>query len=562
MRKIALVLFLVAAAAFAGQKKRVIPYEAPMIEAPVLNPTPVKPLPQPDWSQVNPTVGTSTTLTGFYDYQSNGGAVEQIRVNPANGNIHVTYMLADDSTAAGLNNARRVAYAFSTDGGSSWNNFNNIRVPNARAGFPSIDLGRGPYDGAAILASHDNASLSKIYVDFPEGGGAFTEIPSPTPLGTGDEPIWPFVAGASDGSVVMTASTSTAATVHYAHTVDFVSWSWTQMVGPNQSGGRYPTISNGTGRVGILANTSNGASGNWWTESTDNGSTWSTPADIFGIRITPTDTLNSYVHCDFVYDGDTPLYVFDEASTINDTVDIVFWSQATGFRVAVPYDATKYFFDPINQRFHALNLGWPSIGLSGNTIVVAFQAFQKDVDSTATHRYQYSDVWFTQSNDGGMTWTPSENLTNTALLDERYPSISKWNAPGEANIVWTSKNKSGLYAFPGLADTVRATQVFYKKVLTGVKPTGEITTGFKLNQNYPNPFNPATKIDYSIQKSGLVTIKVFDVLGKEVTTLLNEVLQPGTYQTTFDGQKFASGIYYYRMTASGYTNTRKMMLLK
>jgi hypothetical protein len=162
-----------------------------------------------------------------------------------------------------------------------------------------------------------------------------------------------------------------------------------------------------------------------------------------------------------------------------------------------------------------------------------------------------------------LTWAPTENITHTPFLDERYPSVSKWNAPGQANIVWTQKNKSGLYAFPGVnVDTVRTWQVYLKKIITDVKPSGEIATGFALNQNYPNPFNPATKIDYTVARAGHVRLSVYNVLGEEVATLLNEDLQPGTYQAVFDASRMASGVYYYKMTAGSFTETKKMMLVK
>jgi hypothetical protein len=564
---VALVVFFVGIVLAGSGKVIKLGYEEPLIDKAIPNAAPVRPLPEPDWSQVTTLVGTFTTLTGFYDYQSNGGSIQYIRVNPATGNIHVTYMLSDDSTATGLDPGRRVAYAFSTNGGTTWNNFNNVRVPSSRrAGFPSIDLGRGSNAGAALIANHNALSSAgnqgTVYVDFPEGTGAFAELAPPTGF-NGDEAIWPYVASASDGSVIMAASRSAAATVHYARTPDFVSWSpLTQLTPATQSGGRNPVQSNGTGRVGIVANTSNGtaALGNWWIESTNNGQAWSTPANIFPFRAVGADTFNAYVHADFVYNGNTPSFVFSEYNAnLNGQCDIVFWSQPTGFRVVVPYDTLKYKFDPVDQRFHRYNVGWPSIGLSGTRLVVAFQAFQAETDSRA---YHYSDIWFTQSADGGLTWTTAENLTNTAFVDERYPSVSKYNASGQANIVWSQKSKSGLYAFPGTADTVRTSQVFFRKTLTDVRPEELTPTTFTLSQNYPNPFNPATKIDYNVAKTGLVTIKVFDVLGREVATLLNEELRPGSYQTVFDGSSLASGVYMYTMTANGFSQSRKMMLVK
>ncbi len=100
---------------------------------------------------------------------------------------------------------------------------------------------------------------------------------------------------------------------------------------------------------------------------------------------------------------------------------------------------------------------------------------------------------------------------------------------------------------------------------------------FKLSQNYPNPFNPTTTIEYSIKEPGvrsqkpeLVTLKVYDILGREVTTLVNEVQPPGNYEVSFDGTELSSGIYYYQIrtndpsTGSGqsFVETRKMVLIK
>ena len=85
---------------------------------------------------------------------------------------------------------------------------------------------------------------------------------------------------------------------------------------------------------------------------------------------------------------------------------------------------------------------------------------------------------------------------------------------------------------------------------------------FALNQNYPNPFNPSTKINYSIPDISFVTIKVFDVLGNEVTTLVNEEKQVGNYEVEFDGSGSPSGVYFYQLRAGDFVVTKKMVLMK
>ena len=85
---------------------------------------------------------------------------------------------------------------------------------------------------------------------------------------------------------------------------------------------------------------------------------------------------------------------------------------------------------------------------------------------------------------------------------------------------------------------------------------------FSLDQNYPNPFNPSTKIGFRISEYGLVTLKVFDLLGSETATLVSEILPPGTYERTFNGANLPSGMYLYRLHAGSHTQTRKFLLLK
>ncbi|MFZ4621635.1 MAG: right-handed parallel beta-helix repeat-containing protein [Bacteroidota bacterium] len=92
--------------------------------------------------------------------------------------------------------------------------------------------------------------------------------------------------------------------------------------------------------------------------------------------------------------------------------------------------------------------------------------------------------------------------------------------------------------------------------------TNAVPNEFRLGQNFPNPFNPATTINYQLAASSVVTLKVFDALGREVTTLVNEVKDAGRYQVRFNAEGFSSGMYIYRVTAGGRTLSRTMIVLK
>lgn len=90
----------------------------------------------------------------------------------------------------------------------------------------------------------------------------------------------------------------------------------------------------------------------------------------------------------------------------------------------------------------------------------------------------------------------------------------------------------------------------------------QIPVKYELGQNYPNPFNPATRIKFSVPKQSLVVIKIYDVLGREVKTLVNDIKAAGNYEIEFNGSEFASGIYFYRMESGDYTEVKKLVLLK
>jgi hypothetical protein len=89
-----------------------------------------------------------------------------------------------------------------------------------------------------------------------------------------------------------------------------------------------------------------------------------------------------------------------------------------------------------------------------------------------------------------------------------------------------------------------------------------IVDNYNLAQNYPNPFNPSTRINYSIKEAGLVNLKVYDALGREVATLVNQVQNAGTYSVSFDGSQLSSGVYFFRIQSGSFVKINKMMLLK
>ncbi len=100
-------------------------------------------------------------------------------------------------------------------------------------------------------------------------------------------------------------------------------------------------------------------------------------------------------------------------------------------------------------------------------------------------------------------------------------------------------------------------------IVLSVKPSAVATpTSYELQQNYPNPFNPSTHIQFSIVDARTVTLKIYDILGREVATLVNERMNPGVYTVTWNASRLSSGIYFARIEAGDFTAVRKIVLMK
>ena len=98
--------------------------------------------------------------------------------------------------------------------------------------------------------------------------------------------------------------------------------------------------------------------------------------------------------------------------------------------------------------------------------------------------------------------------------------------------------------------------------VTGIVNNADVPKRYSLSQNYPNPFNPITKINYALPKDGFVKIKIYDVLSREIATLVSEVKQAGYYSVDFDATNYTSGVYFYKLESGSFSEIRKMMLIK
>jgi photosystem II stability/assembly factor-like uncharacterized protein len=149
-----------------------------------------------------------------------------------------------------------------------------------------------------------------------------------------------------------------------------------------------------------------------------------------------------------------------------------------------------------------------------------------------------------RSTDNGLSWvtTPTPGVTNLTHFDFMQSGMIVYGyaVSSNGNVI-------------KIADTLN--------ILTGVN-NNNIPASYSLDQNYPNPFNPSTSMSYSVPKTGLVKIAVYDALGRETDVLVNEIKQPGKYSAVWNASSFTSGIYFCKIYAEGFTKTMKMILIK
>ena len=174
-------------------------------------------------------------------------------------------------------------------------------------------------------------------------------------------------------------------------------------------------------------------------------------------------------------------------------------------------------------------------------------------------------------NDGVLLeWTTATELNNMGFEIERKESL-EWYTIGFIKGRGTTTQISNYEFFNDLSELNTSTKLSYR--LKQIDFNGAFTYSnivevdylpeyYSLSQNYPNPFNPSTSISFTLAKSSFVELKVFNVLGNEVATLVNQIVTAGKHQVTFDAGSLSSGVYLYTIKASDFSETKKMILMK
>jgi len=232
---------------------------------------------------------------------------------------------------------------------------------------------------------------------------------------------------------------------------------------------------------------------------------------------------------------------------LNNTVIVTGNSQLSGsttFGVTIKYNTSN------GDSIWVIRYGMPNyisgfnsiiVDTSGNSYVTGGSGLFNSTGDVLTIKYnqQGNQIWVITYNGSfnggdGATLLKSDNLNNLYIL---------------------GKSQSTSQVFDYIV-------IKYNQI-SGINPiSNTIPLSFNLEQNYPNPFNPNTKINFSIPKKSLVQLRVYDILGREVTELVNEEVSPGEYSISWDASMYSSGIYIYRIESGNFAATKKMVLIK
>jgi photosystem II stability/assembly factor-like uncharacterized protein len=217
-------------------------------------------------------------------------------------------------------------------------------------------------------------------------------------------------------------------------------------------------------------------------------------------------------------------------------------------------------------HFSDINNGW-AVGKNGLILKTTNggNSWTYVTNTGITSSYKSKTVFFLNANTGWIG-TKEDNTNNVFVLYTNNGGNS-WTFQTPAtggssifNIHFFDALNGGLTSEDNILHTTNG-GVWVKNIST------EVPLAFSLEQNYPNPFNPTTNIRFDLPKSGSVRLVVFDALGREVATLVNEKLQPGTYEVDWpapsgNGSSFASGVYFYKLSASNFVDVKKMLMIK
>ncbi|HMQ79640.1 MAG TPA: M14 family zinc carboxypeptidase [Ignavibacteria bacterium] len=268
------------------------------------------------------------------------------------------------------------------------------------------------------------------------------------------------------------------------------------------------------------------------------------------------DTTTIYSSAEYILVGTGTVTLNDNASSFSGWTTNAAWNITTAQFNSSPSSFTD---SPTGNYGNNINTNMTlATAINVSATPVVYLSFWHRYATEAGYDFCYVEV----SSDNGANWqqVTSYNGNMTTWTQQTFDITSYAGGSTQLKIRFRLTSDAGLTGDGWYIDDVKLTN--YCGSLVGVTGNNNIPLVYSLEQNYPNPFNPATVIKYQIPKASNVKISIFDILGKEVASLINGRVEAGYHQVEFDGSNFASGLYLYKIEAEGFTDVKKMILVK
>jgi len=507
--------------------------------------------------------GDSITFT-TYDYGTNGSVNRNI-VNYGNGIVSFARMMAQ--TLDAVTPDRGSWYNYSTNGGRTWQFPWSGRIELARRGWTNIDQLRD-FGGIEVVVSHTGAGL-EVNVDADRGANSWlSSMPASTTA------LWPRLAIGSGLyiHIINAVGGNPPSALGYTRStdgglsfdrVDF------NIFPANASFGAdgYAAAARGN-KVAFV--TALEAEDVVLLTSTNNGDTWTTTTIYDVTDPPPTPQFQPDGSCDVLIDSAGVVHVawsnyLNDAGTLYLSIDapIMYWNSAsqTIRNIAFPYPDTTMGTGPPGRDGNYASQPDLAANATGSTI---YCVFSQGIPERDASNNPYEHVYAVASRDGGTTWGSAVDITPGSGFDAAFPSIPDF-VQDTLYVSYLADALAGNFISNNHSQVrvaVMWLRVPVSVITSAAQPGGELPQTYSLKQNYPNPFNPSTTITFSLPKEEFVTLKVYNMLGQEIRTLVNEIRQAGEYGASFNAADLPSGVYLYKLSAGRYLDTKKMVLMK
>ena len=486
----------------------------------------------------------------------------------------------------------------SSNGGESWDG--GVDAHGGDKQWMTIDKTNGPGNGHiyAFWTSYFSTCYPGFFTRSTDNGSSFEDC-----ITIPDDPSWGTIMVGPDGKLYVGASGSFDFVVARSSNAQVsgqpVTWDMatsvnldgyiTYGIGPNPDGlGGQTSIAIDTsggpsnGNIYLLCsvarNSNNDPLDVMFARSTNSGSSFSAP-----VRVNDdpgTSAIQWFGTMSVAPTGRIDVVWLDTRDHPGTNLSALYYSNSTDQGVTwSPNERMSDYFDP--------HVGWPNQNKMGDYFHMVSDSIGARLAWAATFNNE-QDVYYSYITSGivpveltsfsasalenvvTLDWTTATELNNRGFNIERSSEKNEWRTIGFIEGKGTTSEPQH-YMYSDNLNDVKSNNVYYrlKQIdndgtykYSNIVEVGIVPSSFTLSQNYPNPFNPSTKIKYSIPQSSKVVVKVFDMLGKEVATLVNEEKEAGTYEITWNAQNLPSGVYSYGIKAGSYTAIKKMVLLK